>query len=80
MSINLLGIIRMGRQGIEKVGVEGLMNGVQGDEKAENLEKRGAERKWRKSQKPHTPNPRMERPDLAEPRRTGHPPASSRFL
>jgi hypothetical protein len=53
----------MEREGIEKAGFEGLMSGVQGmgirGGKAENLEKKGAERRWRKSQKPHTPNPRM---------------------
>jgi hypothetical protein len=43
LSIHLLGIIRTGREGVEKPGVEGLMCGVQGmgirGGRADNLEK-----------------------------------------
>jgi len=53
----------MEREGVEKAGLERLMSGVQGmgirAGKKKILRKEGAERRARKSQKPHTQSPHI---------------------
>jgi hypothetical protein len=60
MSIHLLGIIRMEPEGVEKLGVEGLMSGVQGmgmqAGKQKILRKEDGTRSRGKSQKPQVRN------------------------